>query len=55
MIGRLLCRIGLHHWTPPRADGYERSKCERCGTCWRHDWVPEGFADWVCSKCGRPR
>ena len=21
----------------------------------RHDWVPEGFADWKCSKCGVDR
>lgn len=21
----------------------------------RHDWMPEGFADWKCSKCGRDR
>lgn len=20
-----------------------------------HDWQPEGFADWVCSKCGAGR
>ena len=20
--------------------------------CYPHDWIPEGFADWECSKCG---
>lgn len=31
MIGRLLCRIGWHAWSPPRGDGYARSVCERPG------------------------
>lgn len=30
MIGRLLCRIGMHKWTPPRGDGYARCVCRRC-------------------------
>lgn len=34
MIGRLLCRLGLHDWTPPRGDGYARSVCKRCGEPW---------------------
>ena len=36
------------------------------GYCWmetkrrwfsncEHDWIPEGFADWKCSKCGVDR
>lgn len=31
MLGRLLCCLGLHRWTPPRGDGYARSVCRRCG------------------------
>ncbi len=23
--------------------------------CHPHEWEPEGFADWQCSKCGAPR
>lgn len=32
---RFLCEVGLHKWDPPRADGYERSLCQRCGLPWR--------------------
>lgn len=34
MLGRLLCRVGLHRWTPPRGDGYARSVCRRCDEPW---------------------
>lgn len=36
MIGRLLCRIGLHKWDPPtpRGDGMDRAVCSRCGEPW---------------------
>lgn len=36
MIGRLLCRIGLHAWRPktPRGDGYARARCKRCDEPW---------------------
>lgn len=27
----------------------------RCLKGQQHDWQPEGFADWKCSKCGRLR
>lgn len=34
MIGRLLCRVGLHRFGPPRGDGYARNTCRRCGVPW---------------------
>jgi hypothetical protein len=49
MLGRLLCRLGLHSFGPPRGDGYARNRCHRCGEPWaRHDPL-------ACPTCPHPR